>query len=203
MILTSLGITTYSTLPRKLKRSVGILAKTRHYLPISIRLQLYYTFIYPYLTYALTTWGNTYVTTLKSLITLQKKGIRLISFAEFRAHTSPLFSHLEILKLSDLIFLNNALLMYDFHENNLPPVFHDFFTPVSNVHKYNTRLASKDSYYISKVRTNYGKFSFRYVGAKVWNSIDDKQYLKYLLGYLMFFALCLPMPRIYMPCLYL
>ena len=63
--------------------------------------------------------------------------------------------------------------MYDFHENNLPPVFHDFFTPVSNVHKYNTRLASKDSYYTSKVRTNYGKFNIRYVGAKVWNSIDE------------------------------
>ena len=63
--------------------------------------------------------------------------------------------------------------MYDFHENNLPPVFHDFFTPVSSVHNYNTRLASKDSYYISKVRTNYGKFNIRYVAAKVWNSIDE------------------------------
>ena len=62
--------------------------------------------------------------------------------------------------------------MYDFHENNLPSVFHDFFTSVSSVHKYNTRLASKDSYYISKVRTNYGKFNIRFVGAKVWNSID-------------------------------
>ena len=63
--------------------------------------------------------------------------------------------------------------MYDFHENNLPSVFHDFFTPVSSVHKYNTRLASKDSYYISKVRTNYGKFNIRFVGAKVWNSVDE------------------------------
>ena len=110
---------------------------------------------------------------LKPLITLQKKAIRLISFSEFRANTSPLFAHLKILKFSDLIFLNNALLMYDFHENNLPSVFHDFFTPVSSVHKYNTRLASRDSYYISKVRTNYGKFNICFVGAKVWNSIDE------------------------------
>ena len=158
---------------KKIKRSVGILAKIRHYLPISILLQLYYTLIYPYLTYAVTTWDNTYAITLKPLITLQKKAIRLISFSEFRAHTSPLFAHLKILKFSDLIFLNNALLMYDFHENNLPSVFHDFFTPESSVHKYNTRLASKDSYYISKVRTNYGKFNIRFVGAKVWNSIDE------------------------------
>ena len=84
---------------KKIKRSVDILAKIRHYVPISKLLQLYYTLIYPYLTYALTTWGNTYATTLKSLITLQKKAIRLISFPEFRAHTSPLFAHLKILKL--------------------------------------------------------------------------------------------------------
>ena len=44
---------------------------------------------------------------------------------------------------------------------------------MSSVHKYNTRLASKDSFYISKVRTNYGKFNIRFVGAKVWNSIDE------------------------------
>ena len=84
-------------------------------------------------------------------ITLQKKAIRLISFPEFRAHTSPLFAHLKVLKFSVLIFPNNALLMYDFHENNLPSVFHDFFTSVSSLHKYNTSLASKESYYISKV----------------------------------------------------
>ena len=53
--------------------------------------------MYPYLTYAVITWGNTYVTTLQSLITLRKKAIRLISFSAFRAHGSPLFSHLEIL----------------------------------------------------------------------------------------------------------
>ena len=86
---------------------------------------LYYTLIYLCLTYAVITWGNTYAATLKSLITLKKKAIRLTGFSEFRAHTSSLFGHLVILKLSDLIFLNKALLMYYFHENNLPPVFHD------------------------------------------------------------------------------
>ena len=140
---------------KKIKLSVGILAKTPQYLPISRLLQLYYTLIYPYLTYAVTTWGNTYVTTLKSLISLQKKAIRLISFFEFRAHTSHLFNHLEILKLSDYIS-KQCSIMYAFHENNLPLAFHDFVTPV-----------------YTKVRTNYGKFNIRYVGAKVWNSTDE------------------------------
>ena len=28
-----------------------------------------------------------------------------------------------------------------------------------------------------KVRTNYGKFNIRYVGTKVWNSIDHEKLL--------------------------
>jgi len=62
--------------------------------------------------------------------------------------------------------------MYDFHSNTLPSVFRDFFIPTRNVHSYRTRLASKDSFYIGKIRTNYGKFNIRYVGAVTWNNIS-------------------------------
>jgi hypothetical protein len=63
--------------------------------------------------------------------------------------------------------------MFRFHNHLLPDVFSHFFTPVSSVHNYNTRLASKSSYVIPKSRTNYGKFSIGFEGAKVWNSIDE------------------------------
>ena len=41
------------------------------------------------------------------------------------------------------------------------------------MNQYQTRLASKISYYLPKARTSYGKFNIRFFGAKVWNSIDD------------------------------
>ena len=48
------------------------------------------------------------------------------------------------------------------------------FRKVCNqVHKYNTRSASKDNYLLPKVRTNYGKFSIRFSGPVIWNSIDN------------------------------
>ena len=158
---------------KKIKRSVGILSKIRHYVPLAILSQLYYTLIFPYLSYAATTWGNTYLTTLKPLTILQKKAVRLICFAEFNEHSSPLFFKLGILKLSDVIFLQNALFMHDYHTDALPSVFQGFFKPIHNIHRYNTRLASKDTYYTFKIRTNYGKFNIRFSGAKVWNSIQE------------------------------
>ena len=63
--------------------------------------------------------------------------------------------------------------MYDYHRNALSDVFTDFFVQVKRKHDYNTRLASKNSYYIPTVRTNYGKFSLRFQGPKVWNEIND------------------------------
>ena len=53
-----------------------------------------------------------------------------------------------------------------------------FFRPIHKVHQYNTRLSSKKSFYIPKIRTNYEKFSIRFNGAKIWNSIQDDFKLK-------------------------
>ena len=51
---------------KKITKNIGILFKLRHYVPISTLKQLYYTLIYPYLTYGLMSWGTAYQTKLKS-----------------------------------------------------------------------------------------------------------------------------------------
>ena len=42
----------------KITKNIGILFKLRHYMPMSTRKQLYYTLIYPYLTYGIMSWGT-------------------------------------------------------------------------------------------------------------------------------------------------
>ena len=97
-----------------------------------------------------------------------------MTFSDFRAHSSPLFYKLTLLKFQDIIFLNNALFMYNFYGDKLPSVFKDFFISIDKIHHYNTRLVIKKSYYLPKIRTNYGKFNIRFVGAKIWNSIQER-----------------------------
>ena len=48
-----------------------------------------------------------------------------------------------------------------------------FFISVNEKHNYATRLASRLSYSVPLIRTNYGRFNIRYTGAKLWNEIDD------------------------------
>ena len=96
-----------------------------------------------------------------------------MTFNSFQAHSNPIFLELKILKFPDLVFLYTSLFMYDFHSNNLPISFKSYFTSVNQKHSYNTRLSSKSSYSLPKIRTNYGKYNIKFSGVKVWNSISD------------------------------
>ena len=157
----------------KIKRSISVICKARHYVNSSILLNLYYALVYPYLIYGIIIWGQTYESTIKPLFILQKKLVRLMTFSDFNAHSNPIFSKLKILKLPDLVFLQTALFMYDFHSGNLPVSFSLYFTQVHQKHNYNTRLSSKSSYCLPRIRTNFGKFNIRFSGAKCWNVISE------------------------------
>ena len=159
---------------KKLKRSLGILSKIRYYVDIHTLTGLYYALIYPFLIYGIIAWGNTYSTTLKPLYVLQKKALCLMTFSKFHEHSSPLFKTLNIIKLHDLVSYQIAIFMYRYKNRLLPLVFNNLFTEVSEVHQYNTRSAAKQSYYIPKVRTNYGKCNIRFQAPMIWNAINEQ-----------------------------
>jgi hypothetical protein len=89
-------------------------------------------------------------------------------------HGSPLFKFLNLIKLQDLVNICTAVLMFKFHNSLLPSTFNLLFVPVDQLHNYNTRLSSNQSYSLPKPRTNYGMFNIRFQGPKIWNSIDSK-----------------------------
>jgi len=153
--------------------NIGILSKLRYYVNSDILVKLYYALIYPFLTYGLISWGNTYSSTTQPLFILRKRAMRVMTFSKFHEHSSPIFKHLNIVKLPDLVFLNIAVFMYTFHNRRLPSVFDTFFTQVNKRHNYNTRSASNMFYTLPKVRPNYGIFNIRFRGPKVWNSISE------------------------------
>ena len=160
-------------LSKKVSGSIGILSKLRHYVPQSILIQIYYSIVFPFLIYGVLIWGNTYKSNIYPLVILQKKAIRIITFSHFQSHTSPLFKKCNLLKLPDIVYLYTAVFMHQFHKGNLPEKFNNYFTLVSNQHSYNTRLASKATFILPLVRTNYGLFNIRFCGPKVWNSIEE------------------------------
>ena len=73
-----------NAITNKISKLSGIIAKLRHYLDINTLRSIYYTMIYPYLTYCSIVWGSNYSTRLKSLHKIQKKIIRLMTFSKFQ-----------------------------------------------------------------------------------------------------------------------
>ena len=124
---------------------------------------------YPCITYCNSTWSSTYASTLNRIYYLQKRVVRAITNSEYRAHTAPLFSKLEILDIFQVNTLDTAKFMFRYHNNLLPPLFRNLFMTNSQVHRYDTRTAS--NYRVHSCRTNIKKFSILYQGPRIWNCL--------------------------------
>ena len=100
-------------------------------------LSLYYTLEEPFLNYCVTAWGNVYQSTVQPLLKFQKKAIKIITFSSFTEHSSPLFKDFNAMKLlSDIITLQLAVFVNNFHDRLLSSVFDTFFNPVTrNIHR--------------------------------------------------------------------
>ena len=86
----------YYSYYKQIAKSIGILSRMRFYLSCKIKLMLYYTLIYPYITYCNSTWSSTYVSNLNRIYLLQKQAVRAVTNSEYRAHTAPLFTKLKL-----------------------------------------------------------------------------------------------------------
>ena len=84
---------------------------------------------------------------------------------------TPQYHKLGILKLPELYTLEIAKLMQQYSHHTLPQPFSTFFTPFSPVHERFTRAKTENKVYFPKFSTACFQKSFKYEGAKIWNSI--------------------------------
>ena len=72
-----------SNVCKKISKSVGIIFRSRFYLSKKSKISLYYTLVYPYLTYCNTVWSSTYKTNLSRIFLLQKRIVRILTILKF------------------------------------------------------------------------------------------------------------------------
>ena len=69
----------------KVSKSVGIIYRVSSFAPRFVLLKLYYSFVYPYLTYCCLCWGGAAAFHLDQLLLLQKKLVRIINGNDYLA----------------------------------------------------------------------------------------------------------------------
>ena len=159
----------------RISRSNGIITKLRHFLTLSQLRQLYYSIIYPYISYAILAWGSAYKSHIKKIQTKQNHAIKLIFFARTSGELTE--SSLPLLNLLDVLTVNNVyrwhILKFThlWHKGLLPVLFQNYFQYASSIHGYNTRYASKQNLYKPKERTNTGKQTVAFAASVLWDDI--------------------------------
>ena len=139
----------------KVSRGIGIILKARKVLNSDALKSLYFSFMYPFVTYCSHVRGNAYDTNLYPLVVLQKRIIRIITFSKYLDHTGPFFKELGFLKIGEINKYLFGKFMYRWYNSQVPLLFLDMFQYVRNIHGYGTRQI--DQLYIPKVKTNLGK----------------------------------------------
>ena len=156
----------------KLNSSTYAMRKIKNILNTNHLMTLYYSLVYPYIDYGISLWGSTHNTYVNKLYIKQKRSIRIVMGAQYNAHTSPLFKHLNIVKLHDLYELQIAKYMYSYSQNTLPIPLMTLFTSNDNIHTHDTR--NRHNPHISQRRITTASKSLRHRGPDIWYNIPEE-----------------------------
>ena len=126
--------------------------------------------IAPYVNYGICSWGNAAKTHLQRVLVLQKRALRLINFSNPREHTVPFFLQIHSLPINFMFFERVCIMMHDIFNSQVPDNLNCLFRSLEDVHRYTTRSTSNKCIYVDGVRTESCRRSFRFMGAKIWNS---------------------------------
>ena len=118
--------------------------------------------------YALQVWVQNKNATFKETEKLQNKAIRVMCFKSKLEPAKPLYRDLNILKIRDLLTLNNCQFVQAHMIVKLPQNFNE----MRNQHNYNTRRSKERKIFkITRKATTYGLNSIHHRAANDWNEL--------------------------------
>ena len=164
---------------KKISRATGTMYRIRNYVNNKILTMIYYSLIYPFLLYGAPIWGNADDVHLKSIFTIQKKAVRLISNKDdyigdsfIKEPSAPLFNNLNILSIYDIFNVETLKFVFDSLTKTNPTQFHNYFFYPTHLH--NTAANRNLNLNIPSVRTTtYGIKSLKYTGSLLWNNLPS------------------------------
>ena len=163
------------SLKTKLSIANGLLAKVRYSTSSELLRTIYHALFNSHLRHGCQVWGQSKTQQVKEISILQRKALRILTFNDRYTPAEPLFKEMKILRLNDIIQIENSLLVLNETNNALPEAFNEFFQSANNHHDHNTRDAIHKRINLPQVKTTqYGLNSMKYKSAKDWNNIQQK-----------------------------
>lgn len=120
----------------KCSKIIGILNRLKYVLPVQIKVLLYNSLLLSHINYCIMAWGYQGNRVMK----IQKKAMRIITLNKYNSHTEPLFKKLNLLKVEDILKLQELKFYFRYIHKNLPDYLLKWqIVPKDNIHNYDTR----------------------------------------------------------------
>ncbi len=140
--------------------------KAKFLLDKSALYTLYCSLILPYLNYCCEIWGSNYFSRIKNVIIMQKKAVRILDLASYRAHTSEIFKKYKLLKFVDIVNMSICITMFKAKNKLLPIGLMHMVAINENV----TRQVGL--FKVNYRRTKLKALCVSTVGVTLWNTLD-------------------------------
>ena len=131
-------------LVNKLKQYCGIFYQFRSRLPKKCLRTIYFAMIHSHLNYGVAIYGNTTTSQLEPLLKINNKILRILQSKPLKTPVEQLYNNYNTLQITELRDYNILCLVHKFIHNlqDLPEIYHSYFTFNSEIHSYNTRTSS-------------------------------------------------------------
>ena len=160
---------------KKLTIARGIISKLRHYVPLSVLRNVYFSLVYSHLQYGISAWGNSAARYINKIQVQQNFIVKIITKSSFfKTELNPLYQKLKMLNLNNIYKLEILKFMGKYQNNSLPNCFNDFYALPSKLHSYPTRFATSDNYSMARFNKSKSQRSIRYQGPVIWNELPTE-----------------------------
>ena len=144
-----------SKLKSKLNSGIYALATCTKVVPFRVRKLIYHSLFESHLHFGSIIYGASNPKNLSAIETVQRKAIRVLTRSAYNAHSDPLFKKHKLLKVSDLIQMNQSIFARQFKNGKLPSSFNNFFQNIPYAEQ-----KSRDDDYNLKKQTNIALLHF-------------------------------------------
>ncbi len=136
---------------------MSILNRIKHFLPISAKLHIYNALILSHLKFGILAWGHQ----CEWIIKLQNKIVWITSLSKYNAHTEAIFKTLKLLKLTDILKLQELKFHYKYKSYKLPWYHYNLpFVQNTDIHNHLTR--AQGNLYMMRPKHTYARYCSRY-----------------------------------------
>ena len=143
--------------------------RVNYFLPLDILVTLYYSFIYLYISYCGSVWGNTYPSVTNKLKFAQNRDVKAVFQLPRLYPTHALYSDFDIISFDQNVKKLNLSLAYSAYHKNLPAQLLSYFN--SNNSESLCLCSSHRSFIVPKCVSSSAQRSPIYKYILLWNII--------------------------------